>query len=115
MARYLNGKDGIGRTNQWNLNQLNWLNMNVLYKYNSIKYIHNIIHSDSDHLIKHYLLANRSDINRNVNKIGPHKIEIGRNTITQSTLLYFAVSNYISMPDILSKIFRPRLFRQWLK
>ena len=115
MARYLNGKDGIGRTDQWNLNQLKWFNMSDLYKYNSIKYIHKTIHSDSDHFIKQYLLSNRNDRNRKVNKLGPHKAEIGRNYITQNTILYSAVSTFNSLPDRLTRITRHKMFRRWLK
>ena len=115
MARYLNGKDGLGRTDQWNLNSLKWLNMDDLYKYTSIKYVHKTIHSDTDHFLKQYLLANRSDKNREAHKIGPHKPEIGRSNITQQTLLYSAVSNFNSLPDSLTKFTRPEIFKRWLK
>ena len=89
--------------------------MSDLYKYNSIKYIHKTIHSDSDHFIKQYLLSNRNDRNRKVNKLGPHKAEIGRNYITQNTILYSAVSTFNSLPDSLTKITRHKMFRRWLK
>ena len=89
--------------------------MDDIYKFTSIKYVNKLIHNNSDHFMKHYLLENRSNKNRIVSKLGPHKPEIGRNNHTQNTLLYTAVSNYNMLPDNLTKFTNPKLFKCWLK
>ena len=60
MARILNGTEGYGKTDQWNIKHLNWMSLRELHSFTAAKYAHKIINSDSKHWFKEYLLANRS-------------------------------------------------------
>ena len=112
MAKYLNG---YGRSDDWNLKRLKWLNIKETQAYTAIKYTHKLINSESDHTFKHYLLQNRSTRNRIVMKLGPHKPIIGRSSITQSTYLYTMINQYNQLPDSLTKINKHEIFKKWLK
>ena len=115
MARILNGTEGYGKTDQWNIKHLNWMSLSELHSFTAAKYAHKIINSDSKHWFKEYLLANRSSRNRSAMKIGPHKVDIGRNNITQLTFLYSIVNIYNRIPDTITRFHQHSLFKLWLK
>ena len=115
LAKFLNGPSGIGKSDNWHMNELGWMDIENLYKFAISKYTYRIIHSNQDHMFKSYLLSNRSDQKRMADKLGPHKISIGRSNATFPTYLYQAIDIYNKLPDNLTQMSQNSLFKIWLK
>ena len=95
---------------------MNWKNTNDLYEFSLIKYTHKIIMNENNpHNFRYYLLEGRNDLKRKSYKIGPHKPIIGRSQYTQSSYFYSTVNIYNKLPDNLTQIKKPSLFKSWLK
>ena len=94
---------------------MGWISIEELYKYTTAKYTYNIIHSEDNHYFKEYLLANRNDQKRLSNKLGPHKTSIGRSNYTFYTYLYQSIDIYNNIPDNITRMTRPSLFKIWTK
>ena len=60
--RLLNGKEGMGKTDHWNIKNLNWMTLSELHSYTSIKYAHKIINGESKHWFKEYMISNRTKL-----------------------------------------------------
>ena len=98
LAKFLNGYDGYGKTEEWHLNQMKWLKFEDLYKYATAKYIHKTIQSNEDHMFKDILISKRRGRNLSTDKLSP----INSN-MTQNSNLFKFVSIYSSLPNILTQ------------
>ena len=114
LARFLNGYRGIGKTNEWNMNQLNWMNYENLHEYSLVKYTHKLIHSNQDHMFKDRLIHNRRGRNLDQDKLGPYDPNIGMNKLGE-TYLYKAVGYYNKLPKEITMIEETHRFKKVLK
>ena len=94
----------MGRTDEWNLKQMNWMTYENLYKFTITKYTNKIIHSTEDSYFKDELLLNRRGRNLSFDKLGPLNTNLGIHAATQASYLYMAKNIYNDIPNILSNI-----------
>lgn len=114
-AKLVIGKEGLGRTEKWLLNQMKWLNIENGYKISISKYIHKIINGKEEHIFKNYMTENRSRKNQKQLKLGPHKPEIGKSHYTQKTFLYQAIDICNNLPKNITLIRENNIFKKWIK
>ena len=115
LAKFLNGYEGIGRTNEWHLSKMKWLSFSELFKYSTAKYINKIIHIDEDHHFKDILLSNRRGRNLTNDKLSPLSQDLGRHSVMQHSILYYSNSIYNGLPNNLTKMDNKVGFKVWCK
>ena len=115
LGRTLLGNENIGRTNQWVLDKLKWLDYENLYKSSIYKTTHQLLNTYNQHYITSDLIQNRNIRNKSQNKLGPHANKIGMNEIEQATFVYQAKKIYNTLPKELTMIKKKNLFKKWLK
>ena len=111
----LNGKNGYGKTSEWHLKRMKWLNYTDLFKYCTAKYINSLIHSENEHYLKYEILKNRRGRNLASDKLGPINELLGRHASTQSSFSYYAVGIYNNLPSNLTLIDQKHIFKIYAK
>ena len=89
-ANIILGKEAIGRTKEWKLTKLKWLNIETNYRNAMQNSIYRMINSENNHDFKNYLTKNRNVRNISQNKTGHHDQTMGHSAFTQRTYLYRA-------------------------
>ena len=115
LAKFLNGKQGYGKTANWHLRNLNWLNYTELFEYCVAKFANKLIHSDSSHHIKYEILDKRRGRNLAQDKLGPINENLGRHAATQATFSYYSIRIYNNLPANLTLIDKKHIFKKYAK
>ena len=115
LAKFLNGKNGYGKTSEWHLRNQNWLNYTELFEYCTAKFTNRLIHSESSHHIKYEILEKRRGRNLAQDKLGPINENLGRHAATQATFPYHSNRIYNSLPANLTLIDRKDIFKKYAK
>ena len=114
-ARTVLGNQAIGKTKIWIMNTMKWFNMEQNYLNTTQNSIYKIINSQNEHYFKNELTKNRTIRYFTQNKVGHHDQAIGRTTQSQKSFLYTAVNIYNKLPQNLTLIRNPVIFKKWLK
>ena len=114
-AKIVIDKNTNGRTEEWILKEVNWLNLTKNYENTTQNNIYKLINNDEEHYFDYYLTKNRNIRNQTQNKLGHHDLTIGRSSYTQQTFLYKAIDIYNKLPRELTLIKEQRLFKKWIK
>ena len=114
-ANIILGKEAIGRTKEWKLTKLKWLNIETNYRNAMQNSIYRMINSENNHDFKNYLTKNRNVRNISQNKTGHHDQTMGHSAFTQRTYLYRAIDIYNCLPRNLTLITKQHLFKKWCK
>lgn len=117
-AKNVLGYQAYGRTSEWMLKELKWLNFDQMHSISIQKSVYKFINPEDKeniHTFTDYMLTNRSVKYEAQNKIRPHKPEIGKHTQDQKTFLYKSVNLYNNLPRELTLMPNIKLFKKWLK
>ena len=114
-AKIIIEKKTFGRTEEWILNEVKWLNVKKNYENTTQNNIYRIINSNEEHFFDYYLTSNRNVRNRSQNKLGHHHESMGRSKYTQQTFLYKSIEVYNKLPKELTLIKEQRIFKKWIK
>ena len=115
MALYLIRNLYFGRTSQYILKELNWLNYFQLHENSITKLTYQLINSSEDSDLKYQLIENRSIRNKSQNKCGPHRPEIGWSNVSQNSFLYKSKTVYNQLPQNITLSPTFAIFKKWIK
>ena len=114
-ARTVLGSEAYGRSKQWLLAQMKWLNTNSNYENSMQNSIFKIINGENEHEFRQYFIENRSIRMNAENKLGPHSQVMGQSIHNQKTFLYRAVALYNNLPKNLTLCKTHSIFKKWCK
>ena len=114
-AKIVLGKNSIGRTNQWLLNEMKWMTVEKCYENSTQNTIYKIINGDDENYFKQYLTTNRTPRTYAQNKVRHHDPSMGRTNEMQKTFLYRSINIYNKLPRNITLIKSQRLFKKWVK
>ena len=115
MAKQILGKQASGRTNEWILRKIGWLNFDDTYKLSILKTAHQIMNTNNNHFIKSELIRNRNVRNASQNKTGPNPKRFGINELEQQTFIFQVKKVYNQLPRELTLIKNPNIFKTRIK
>ena len=114
-AKTVLGKIKYGRTDNWILNEMKWLNTDKSYKNAVQNTVFKIIHNEDEHYFKHYIMNNRNVRTASQNKVGQIEPNIGHSQSIQKTFLFNNINIYNNLPKELMLIKHHHIFKKWLK
>ena len=97
-ARIILGKEAIGRTDKFCIQQLKWMNIDEIHENTIIKMTHKILNNEENYDLKRIFTEKRERRILADNKVGTLPDQIGITATTQNTFIYNAHKIYNKTP-----------------